>query len=60
MREKVGSCVRCNADLFCDNGFFQGVVLEDGKSICFDCAEKENAGSDRNDGQKCDLPRKDN
>lgn len=52
MQERVGSCKTCNREVFCNDGFINGVVLEDKTLVCFDCFEEaektastENAGS---------------
>ena len=39
MKELVGSCVQCGTDVFCHDGFINGVVTENGV-ICFTCQEK--------------------
>jgi hypothetical protein len=40
MKEIVGSCVDCHKDVYCMDGFLNG-VKEDGKLLCFDCADEE-------------------
>jgi len=42
MRELVGTCHQCGRDLYCLDGFFNGVKTEDRKTLCFDCADEEN------------------
>lgn len=42
MKELVGSCSECGKEIFCLEGFINGVVLEDKSGMkCFDCAEEE-------------------
>lgn len=41
MREWVGSCQRCGVNIYCENGFFNGVILPGHEYLCFDCEEKE-------------------
>ncbi|WP_449539434.1 hypothetical protein [Ferdinandcohnia sp. Marseille-Q9671] len=41
MKELVGNCAECDKEIYCLEGFINGVVLEDKKGIlCFDCAEE--------------------
>lgn len=41
MKEFVGTCKDCEKEIYCLDGFINGVVLEDKKGIlCFDCAEE--------------------
>jgi hypothetical protein len=37
MRELVGSCQQCGKEIFCLDGFLNGVNTRDGKVLCFDC-----------------------
>ncbi|WHY83218.1 hypothetical protein QNH23_07550 [Siminovitchia fortis] len=41
MRELAGHCRTCGKEIYCENGFFNGVILKDGKIICFNCEEKK-------------------
>jgi hypothetical protein len=41
MEELVGICHQCGKNLYCLDGFFNGVKTEDQKTLCFDCAEEE-------------------
>jgi hypothetical protein len=43
MQELVGHCKECGKEIYCRDGFLDGIVLEDKSLICFDCndAEKE-------------------
>ncbi|WLR51022.1 hypothetical protein LC040_17710 [Bacillus tianshenii] len=40
MRELVGKCEQCGKEIFCLDGFLNG-VKEDGKLLCFECDEKD-------------------
>jgi hypothetical protein len=40
MKELVGRCSCCGKELFCFDGFFNGVYTKDKKIICFDCETK--------------------
>ncbi|MBB3131872.1 alpha-D-ribose 1-methylphosphonate 5-phosphate C-P lyase [Paenibacillus rhizosphaerae] len=46
MREWIGKCRDCGKDIYCENGFLNGVVLDDQSLKCFACAEQEDAGTD--------------
>ncbi|WP_169507508.1 hypothetical protein [Paenibacillus harenae] len=48
MRELVGSCKECGKDIYCLDGFLNGIVLEDKSIVCFDCSEPEQAGKGQN------------
>jgi hypothetical protein len=37
MRELVGACTCCNKDIFCLDGFFNGVITDEKEIYCFDC-----------------------
>lgn len=41
MKELVGSCIRCKKDVFCTDGFFNGITLDHGNILCFDCRDKD-------------------
>lgn len=45
MRERVGDCKQCGKEVYCNEGFLNGVVLEDRTLVCFDCAEPSEAES---------------
>ncbi|WP_200961425.1 hypothetical protein [Paenibacillus sp. Soil522] len=50
MQELVGRCKECKKQIFCNDGFINGVVLEDKHLICFNCFDKEQEQSvDHND-----------
>jgi hypothetical protein len=38
MQELVGHCQTCNKQIFCMNGFLNGIVSEDKTLVCFDCS----------------------
>lgn len=40
MREWIGVCSICGIDIFCENGFFNGVVLPEHDYRCFECEDK--------------------
>ncbi|CRK83872.1 hypothetical protein [Neobacillus massiliamazoniensis] len=45
MRELVGTCTCCNKDIFCLDGFFNGVITDEKEIYCFDCYKiKEKKG----------------
>ncbi|MEW9668045.1 DUF6306 domain-containing protein [Ammoniphilus sp. 3BR4] len=41
MKEQVGSCIRCKKDVYCTDGFFNGIILENGNILCFECKEND-------------------
>ncbi|MEH7441638.1 hypothetical protein V7201_04795 [Bacillus sp. JJ1122] len=41
MKELVGSCEQCRKEIFCLDGFLNGVHTLDGRVLCFECEEKE-------------------
>lgn len=41
MKEFVAHCHLCGEAIFCVAGFYQGIILENGKSICLACDEKK-------------------
>ncbi|QDP40004.1 hypothetical protein FN924_07385 [Radiobacillus deserti] len=52
MKELVGTCSICQQDVFCEDGFFNG-IHEDGKIICFTCYEKNKLyGGNRDEKEK--------
>lgn len=41
MKELVGMCSNCNKEIYCLDGFINGVVINNsGKLLCFDCEGK--------------------
>lgn len=40
MKEWIGNCKSCGKDIYCENGFFNGVVLPAHEYLCFDCEEQ--------------------
>lgn len=52
MQELVGYCISCNKQVFCQDGFINGVVLEDKTLLCFDCSEKEDQSRSRRGNEK--------
>ncbi|WP_256464014.1 hypothetical protein [Halobacillus salinarum] len=41
MQDLVGNCRYCGAEVYCLDGFLNGVVDEDQLLSCYDCAEEE-------------------
>lgn len=41
MVEYIGKCVTCNKEVFCEDGFLNG-VYENDELYCFSCAEENN------------------
>ncbi|MFB3166195.1 hypothetical protein P5G62_003435 [Neobacillus sp. 179-C4.2 HS] len=45
MKELIGYCNSCAKEIYCLEGFFNGIKADDGKIYCFECYEcnqKEN------------------
>lgn len=40
MKELVGRCESCGKEIFCLDGFLNG-VHKDGRVLCFDCEKEE-------------------
>jgi hypothetical protein len=40
MKEWIGTCKCCAKDLYCLDGFFNGIVTEEKEIYCFECMEK--------------------
>jgi hypothetical protein len=41
LKELIGCCFICGKELYCLDGFFNGVILESKELICFECVEDE-------------------
>jgi hypothetical protein len=41
MREAVGLCIRCAKEVFCTDGFLNGIVLDSSHILCFTCQEND-------------------
>lgn len=41
-KEFVGICGVCEKNIYCHNGFLEGIVQEDHTLICFSCQSKIN------------------
>ncbi|MFC0415395.1 hypothetical protein ACFFHH_07970 [Cytobacillus solani] len=41
MRELVSKCHLCGKDLYCIDGFFNGIHTDEQQTLCFDCAEEK-------------------
>jgi hypothetical protein len=39
--EYIGVCKDCNKEIFCLDGFLNGVLTEEKDMYCFDCSEKK-------------------
>jgi hypothetical protein len=39
MKELIGACKNCGKDIFCLDGFFNGVITEKKEIYCFECNE---------------------
>ncbi|MGG3562542.1 hypothetical protein ABES03_13190 [Neobacillus rhizosphaerae] len=39
MKELVGSCKCCNKNIYCLDGFFNGIHTERNEILCFECYE---------------------
>ncbi|WP_269919205.1 hypothetical protein [Caldifermentibacillus hisashii] len=46
MRELIGECVACGKNVYCENGFFDG-VHEGGKLYCIRCGHDVKEKEDR-------------
>lgn len=46
IQERVGYCTDCGRPVDCLDGFFNGVILEDGRLRCFPCDEKNKEKDD--------------
>ncbi|HLQ70622.1 MAG TPA: hypothetical protein VK142_02415 [Bacillota bacterium] len=40
MKEYIGSCHHCGKDIYCENGFFNGVLLPGHIYRCFECDDE--------------------
>ncbi|WP_168118957.1 hypothetical protein [Paenibacillus sp. HB172176] len=47
MREYVGTCSLCGKSIYCEDGFLNGIVLEDKELLCFECRESAKAKKPR-------------
>ena len=48
MREFIGTCQICNKDIYCEDGFFNGVLLPGHEYRCFECDEKVTENEETN------------
>ncbi|GIP31372.1 hypothetical protein J2TS4_05820 [Paenibacillus sp. J2TS4] len=37
MKEYIGGCCQCDKEVYCMDGFLNGVVGDDGALYCFEC-----------------------
>lgn len=40
MKELVGTCFQCEKNIYCLDGFFNGIQTEDHKILCIECNNK--------------------
>ncbi|ETI70042.1 hypothetical protein [Neobacillus vireti] len=40
MQELIGTCKCCEKEIFCLDGFFNGVKTKEKENYCFECYEK--------------------
>lgn len=43
MKEMVGHCTSCSKEIYCLDGFFNGIHTDDQKIYCFECYESKKA-----------------
>lgn len=41
VKELVNTCIKCGKELYCIDGFFNGVYSENQQAFCFDCIADE-------------------
>ncbi|MDF1508017.1 hypothetical protein PZE06_07450 [Robertmurraya sp. DFI.2.37] len=41
MREFIGHCKICGKEIYCENGFFNGVLLPGHDYLCFECDKRK-------------------
>jgi hypothetical protein len=41
MQEFVGHCKVCSKEIYCKDGFLDGIILQDKSLVCFDCTNEE-------------------
>ena len=44
MKELIGPCTMCGKEIYCLDGFLNGVIQEDGTVVCFDCEGEAELG----------------
>jgi hypothetical protein len=49
MKELVGYCTKCLKEIYCLDGFFNGVQSDDRKMYCFECFDESNHEEDPQD-----------
>lgn len=49
MKELVGYCSTCSKEIYCLDGFFNGVQSDDRKMYCFECFEESTHEEDPQD-----------
>lgn len=48
MQELVGHCKECNNNIYCNDGFLNGIVLDDKSIVCFECSADQLKDKDIN------------
>ena len=51
MRELIGPCSNCGKDIYCRDGFLDGVYVK-GELLCFDCAAEQEKEEQQEETQK--------
>lgn len=46
MKEHVGICQMCNKDVYCLDGFLNGIIDDEGRLTCLECLHKEKEEKD--------------
>lgn len=41
MRERVGQCKTCGAPIYCEDGFFNGILLPGHQYLCMSCHDEQ-------------------
>ncbi|MCM3588766.1 hypothetical protein M3182_24245 [Mesobacillus maritimus] len=55
MKEHIGYCHQCGKEIFCLDGFFNGIHLNSKKILCFKCAEQDSALKEEQNNSSLDL-----
>ncbi|HET7629699.1 MAG TPA: hypothetical protein VFK44_15100 [Bacillales bacterium] len=50
MKEFIGTCKICNKAVYCENGFFNGILLPGHEYLCYDCDEKQQDNKKKDNG----------
>lgn len=41
VNELVGNCMQCKKEIYCMDGFLNGIVVEKGNILCFECQDQD-------------------